>query len=123
MKDQFRLIITLLLIVISVVFALLNTIPVKVNFFFKFIEMPLVVVIVGGLVMGVIIGMIVSINAIHKERVAKVELQHALKDAQTQKDTLTQGLNEKNQEINRLKAEIKTLEKSQPVTSPQDVHV
>ncbi|KRN88558.1 hypothetical protein IV53_GL000523 [Ligilactobacillus ceti DSM 22408] len=66
MKNQIRLIVGAILILIIVIFSWMNAQPVTVNFAFQEITLPLVIVLVGCVVFGILIAMVFSMATIYK---------------------------------------------------------
>lgn len=68
MRKQWSTVLLIALILVVVFFSVLNVDPVNINFGFTLVEMPLVVVIIGTLLIGVLIAVIWSTTLIMKER-------------------------------------------------------
>lgn len=68
MRKQWSSVLLIVLILMIVIFSVLNVDPVNINFGFTMVEMPLVVVIIGTLLLGVLIAVIWSTTLIMKER-------------------------------------------------------
>jgi len=83
MKNQWRLVSALVIVLVIVVFAILNVDPVEVNFGFAKVQWPLILVIVITLILGVAIAVLMAtFNSVktsnaHKEAIdaaqAKIE--------------------------------------------------
>lgn len=83
MKNQWRLVIILLLALLIVIFAVLNVTPVTVNFGFGTAKWPLIIVIIVSLLLGALITVLAStMNALNLRRQVK-----ALKAEQKQQET------------------------------------
>lgn len=103
MKEQWKVITTIIVLILVVVFALQNTAGVTVDLFFVNFQVPLVLVILFSLLVGVIIGLMTSMAAIranHKDNSSltkeldKIKLSHQ------------EALNEKEGLIRQLRQEI-----------------
>ncbi|MFC6170831.1 LapA family protein [Loigolactobacillus jiayinensis] len=60
MKNQWRLVLVLLLALVIVIFAILNVDPVTVNFAFGTAKWPLIIVIIVSLLLGALVTVLVS---------------------------------------------------------------
>lgn len=60
MKNQWRMILALLIALVVVVFALLNTQKVELNFLFGKFSLPLVLILVVSLLLGALIAVLLS---------------------------------------------------------------
>lgn len=85
MKNQWRLIVGVILVVMVVLFAVLNSQSVPVSFGFTKITGPLILVIIISAVLGIIIGLLTSIGTILKQKKLLRELREELKDCQINK--------------------------------------
>lgn len=86
MKNQWRLVSALVIVLVIVVFAILNVEPVRVNFGIAAVHWPLILVIVITLILGVVIAVLMATVNSAKER---NEHEKALADAQAKIDKLT----------------------------------
>ncbi|MFC6181830.1 LapA family protein [Lactiplantibacillus daowaiensis] len=86
MKNQWRLVSALGIVLVIVVFAILNVEPVRVNFGIVAVHWPLILVIVITLILGVVIAVLMATVGAAKER---TEHEEALAAAQTKIDKLT----------------------------------
>lgn len=79
MKNQQRLIVGLVLALVLIVFALLNGQPVAVNFFGAAFHWPLIIVIVVAVLIGAVIALLASGNAMAatKKEVAQLKQENA----------------------------------------------
>ncbi len=68
LRKQWSTVLLIILLLIVVIFSVLNVDPVNINFGFTILEMPLVVVIIGTLLLGVLIAVIWSTTLIMRER-------------------------------------------------------
>lgn len=68
LRKQWSTVLVIALILVVVVFAVLNVDPVNINFGFAAFEMPLVVVIIGTLLIGVLIAVMWSTTLVVRER-------------------------------------------------------
>ena len=78
MKEQWKVIAIIMLLILVVVFALQNTNVVGIDFFFTQFEVSLVLVVLFSILVGVIIGMIASMSAIQSNRKKNKELEKQL---------------------------------------------
>lgn len=76
MKEQWKVIAIIMLLILVVVFALQNTNVVGIDFFFTQFEVSLVLVVLFSILVGVIIGMIASMSAIQSNRKKNKELEN-----------------------------------------------
>ncbi|KRL05328.1 MAG: lipopolysaccharide assembly protein LapA domain-containing protein [Liquorilactobacillus hordei] len=60
MKNQWRMIVALLIALVVVIFALLNTQKVELNFLFGKFSLPLVLILVVSLLLGALVAVLVS---------------------------------------------------------------
>lgn len=68
MKKQWSTVLFIALLLLVVVFAVMNVDPVLINFGFTTVEIPLVIVIIGTLLIGVLIAVMWSTTIIVRER-------------------------------------------------------
>ena len=132
MKNQGRLILTLVMVLIVVIFAVLNVTSVPINFAFAKIEGPLIIVILVSLLFGAIITFLVSSSASFSARKNEKALQQKLnaveadqadqqknakatveKAVATQTADLQDQLMRKDQEIADLKIQISRAEENE----------
>lgn len=78
MKEQWKVIAIIILLIFVVVFALQNTNVVGIDFFFTQFEVSLVLVVLFSILVGVIIGMIASMSAVQSNRKNNKELEKQL---------------------------------------------
>ena len=78
MKEQWKVIAIIMLLILVVVFALQNTNVVGIDFFFTQFEVSLVLVVLFSILVGVIICMIASMSAIQSNRKKNKELEKQL---------------------------------------------
>ena len=105
------------LVFIVVIFAVLNVDPVNINFGFTVLEVPLVIVIIGTLLIGVLIAVTWSTTIIMKERSKLKKVNQKLANIHTEQTLKEQKLNEEHLEaqmklqdnINELQHEKKEL--------------
>ncbi|WP_318765978.1 LapA family protein [Lactiplantibacillus carotarum] len=86
MKNQWRLVSALGIVLVIIVFAILNVDPVRVNFGIMSVQWPLILVIVITLILGVVTAVLMATVNESKERSAHEE---ALAAAQAKIDKLT----------------------------------
>lgn len=68
MKNQWRVILGLVLVLVIVLFAVLNSQAVPVNFGFTQISGPLILIILGSAILGALIGLLTSTTTIWKQK-------------------------------------------------------
>ena len=68
MKNQWRVILGLVLVLIVVIFAVLNNQAVPVNFGFTKISGPLILIILGSAIIGALVGLLTSTTTIWNQR-------------------------------------------------------
>ncbi|MFL2028219.1 LapA family protein [Loigolactobacillus zhaoyuanensis] len=116
MKNQWRLVLVLLLALVIVIFAVLNVAPVTVQFGFGSAKWPLIIVIIVSLLLGALVTVLVStMSALGLRRQVKA-LTADKKQQETQVDqavaTATAKLNtklaEKEDQINALQQQAST---------------
>lgn len=117
MKKQWSTVLMIFLVLIVVIFAVLNVEPVNINFGFAVVEVPLVIVIIGTLLIGVLIAVTWSTTIIMKERSKLKKVNQELETIHTEQTLKEQKLNEEHLEaqmklqdnINELQHEKKEL--------------
>lgn len=108
MKQQWKVVLNLIVLIIVAIFALQNTQRVVIHFFlWEFPSVPLVLVIFMCLLIGAIIGAGMSLLDAHENRKRVKEVNHEL--AQT-KDLHQADLREKDELIAKLRDENRQLE-------------
>ncbi|MEI5992502.1 LapA family protein [Candidatus Enterococcus mansonii] len=78
MKNQWRVIIGLVLVLIIVIFAVLNNQTVPVNFGFTKLSGPLILIILGSAILGALIGLLTSTTTLWKQKKQVKELEKEL---------------------------------------------
>ncbi|MBK0347225.1 LapA family protein [Aerococcaceae bacterium zg-ZJ1578] len=106
MKGQWKLIVSLIILILVVVFALQNTGSVQVDFFFAKYQIPLVLVILFSLLIGVIVGLIASFSSITIHIREKKEIQ---KELSALKESQLRELSDKDNEITHLRTQVREL--------------
>ena len=71
MKNQWRVIVGILLILVIVLFAVANNMTVPINFGFTTIQSPLILVIIGSALLGALILLLVSTSAMFRQKELK----------------------------------------------------
>ncbi|MDO4432163.1 MAG: LapA family protein [Aerococcaceae bacterium] len=92
MKQQWKLIVSLVLIICVVLFALQNTNPVQVDFFLMKQQVPLILVILASLLLGVVAGLITSLTSFHTHRKTVKKLESELQSLKTKLATTEKQL-------------------------------
>ncbi|WP_207940314.1 hypothetical protein DOK78_002205 [Enterococcus sp. DIV2402] len=80
MKNQWRIIIGLILTLVIVIFAVLNNMPVPINFGFSTLSAPLIIVIIGSAFLGAIIISLVTTGTMWQQRREIKQLKHEIDD-------------------------------------------
>lgn len=105
MKKQWSSVLLLVLILIVALFAVLNVDAVDINFGFRNVEIPLVIVIIGSLLIGMLIAAILSTSIILAERNEKKQLgqdyEQKIQKITTEKEQLN---NQYQEELDNLQA-------------------
>lgn len=106
MKNQWKLIVSIIILILVVIFALQNTSSVPIDLFFAKYSVPLVLVILLSLLLGVIVGLIASFSAIASQ---KKEKNAAIKELNAAKETNLREVAAKDKEISHLRSQINDL--------------
>ena len=121
MKNQWRLVAGIILIIIIVLFAVFNVDSVPVNFGFAVLDGPLIIVILVSLLMGSLITLLVATGSATKKnkefKQMRAEVDAKSKEIQTAVDTAKAGyeqqlsdlrmqLSQKDSKINSLEEEL-----------------
>ena len=121
MKNQWRLVAGIILIIIIVLFAVFNVDSVPVNFGFAVLDGPLIIVILVSLLMGSLITLLVATGSATKKnkefKQMRAEVDAKSKESQTAVDTAKAGyeqqlsdlrmqLSQKDSKINSLEEEL-----------------
>lgn len=88
MKNQWRVFIGLLLVLIIVIFAVLNNQTVPVSFGFAKISGPLILIILGSAIVGALIGLLTSTTTMWKQKKQVNELKKDIEVYQNDADAL-----------------------------------
>lgn len=67
-KKQINLIISLIVALIAVIFVVLNTAPVAINFGFFRVKLPLIIVLVVMVIIGILLGWFLGQDKINKKK-------------------------------------------------------
>ena len=108
MKEQWKVIAIIMLLILVVVFALQNTNVVGIDFFFTQFQVSLVLVVLFSILVGVIIGMIASMSAIQSSRKKNKELE---KQLSKEKHNHSNTAIEKDATISELRSKIEEQER------------
>lgn len=95
MKNQWRVVVGLVLVLIVVIFAVLNNQTVPVNFGFTKISGPLILIILGSAIVGALIGLLTSTTTMWKQKKQVKELRKEIEGYKTDTDKLVQEEAEK----------------------------
>ncbi|MTD38867.1 DUF1049 domain-containing protein [Erwinia sp. CPCC 100877] len=88
MKNQGRVIFGLVLVLVIVLFAVLNNQTVPVNFGFTKLTGPLILIILGSAILGVLIGLLTSTTTMWKQKKQVKELEKQLEAYQNETDKI-----------------------------------
>ncbi len=112
MKNQWRVIVGILLILVVVLFAVANNMAVPINFGFTSIQSPLILVIIGSALLGALILLLVSTTAMFRQKKELKELRKSLTKYQTENDQVLKEQRESlEREFNNKQAELAAREK------------
>ena len=119
MKNQWRLVVGIILVLIIVLFAIFNVDAVPVNFGFIKVDWPLIMIILGSLFIGAIATVLVSTSSSIqvKKELKKVKKELDDKDNQT-KEQLSKVQAEYEQEL--LEKEVEIEAKQKKINSLED---
>ncbi|PLS34637.1 DUF1049 domain-containing protein [Carnobacterium maltaromaticum] len=119
MKNQWRLVVGIILVLIIVLFAIFNVDAVPVNFGFIKVDWPLIMIILGSLFIGAIATVLVSTSSSMqvKKELKKVKKELDEKDSQT-KEQLSKVQAEYEQEL--LEKEVEIEAKQKKINSLED---
>ncbi|EOL44396.1 LapA family protein [Enterococcus caccae] len=90
MKNQWRVVIGLVLVLIVVIFAVLNNQTVPVSFGFAKISGPLILIILGSAIVGALIGLLTSTTTMWKQKKQVKELKKDIEAYKNDADKVTQ---------------------------------
>ncbi|MBO0469201.1 DUF1049 domain-containing protein [Enterococcus sp. DIV0242_7C1] len=91
MKNQWRVVIGLVLVLIIVVFAVLNSQTVPVNFGVAKISGPLILTILGSAIIGALIGLLTSTTTMWKQKKQVKELEKTIETYKNDSEQATQA--------------------------------
>ena len=98
MKNQWRVILGLVLVLIVVIFAVLNNQAVPVNFGFTKISGPLILIILGSAIIGALVGLLTSTTTIWNQR---KELKAVQKELVIYKNDMDKLVKEETEKVQR----------------------
>lgn len=107
MKEQWKVILIIILLIFVVIFALQNTNVVTIDLFFSQFDVSLVLVVLFSILVGVIIGMITSMGALQSNRRKNKELEKQLGKERSSNASL---ILEKDSTIAQLRKEVEDKE-------------
>ena len=90
MKNQWRVIVGILLILVIVLFAVANNMTVPINFGFTTIQSPLILVIIGSALLGALILLLVSTSAMFRQKKELKQLRKELSDYRSNNEKVMQ---------------------------------
>ena len=82
MKNQWRVIVGILLVLVIVLFAVANNMTVPINFGFTSIKAPLILIIIGAALLGALIILLVSTSTMFQQKKELKRLRKELADFQ-----------------------------------------
>lgn len=112
MKKQRKLVFGLIIVLILVIFACLNTEQVAINFLFFKPKMPLIIILITMILLGALISMLLGTNKDVKQVKKETDKQEA-----ALKKQLNDQIAKKDQQINKLKQEISKLNEKSTTTT------
>ncbi len=126
MKNQWRVVIGLVLVLIVVVFAVLNSQTVPVSFGFAKISGPLILIILGSAIVGALIGLLTSTTTMWKQKKQVKELKKDIETYKNDADKLAQEEVEKvkrtyENQLAELQAKYDAAASQAPISSNVDV--
>jgi putative membrane protein len=86
MKNQWRVIVGILLVLVVVLFAVANNMTVPINFGFATLKAPLILIIIGSAFLGAIIVFLVSTSTMFQQKKELKNLRKELTDFQQNND-------------------------------------
>ncbi|MGX7417699.1 lipopolysaccharide assembly protein LapA domain-containing protein [Carnobacterium gallinarum] len=98
MKNQWRLVVGIILVLIVALFAILNVAAVPVNFGFAKVEWPLIMIILGSLFIGAIVTVLVSTGS-------SIQTKKRLKNAENE---LNQQQAKLDEEVSKVQSEMES---------------
>lgn len=98
MKNQWRVIVGLVLVLIVVIFAVLNNQVVPVNFGFVKITGPLILIILGSAILGALVGLLTSTTTMWNQR---KELKTLKKETEIYKNEADKLVQEESEKVKR----------------------
>lgn len=98
MKNQWRIIVGLVLTLLIVLFAVMNNMDVPINFGFSQLRAPLVIIIIGSAFLGAIVIALVATSTIWQQRKEIKKLKKQLGELE---QSLDQKVADKRQELER----------------------
>lgn len=90
MKNQWRVIVGILLILVIVLFAVANNMTVPINFGFTTIQSPLILVIIGSALLGALILLLVSTSAMFRQKKELKQLRKELSNYRSNNEKVLQ---------------------------------
>lgn len=122
MKNQWRIIVTILLVIIVAVFAILNVESVPVSFGFTTVHWPLILILLVSILIGAVLVILFStitsvqhnraykeLERTSQERVTKLQTENERLTKRLQNSSSKQTAGMQEQKINELNAEIEAL--------------
>ncbi|MGY3724171.1 Uncharacterized integral membrane protein [Granulicatella balaenopterae] len=82
MKNQLKLVIVLMIVVIISLFAIINNANVPINFIFTTVELPLIIILVLALLIGGLLSYLLSLTNMIQKNKEISKLKKAVNDAQ-----------------------------------------
>ncbi|WP_028125275.1 LapA family protein [Eremococcus coleocola] len=106
MKQQFKVILGVIFLILFVIVALQNVNPVSVDLFVAKYQVPLILLILLSALLGMIVGLLVTISSNSRQRKEVKRLNNEIKSL---KDQHTQDIIKKDDQISDLKAKVSDL--------------
>ncbi|WP_122645006.1 LapA family protein [Enterococcus mediterraneensis] len=122
MKNQWRAILGFLLVLIVVLFAVLNTMAVTINFGFGEVKAPLILVIIGSAILGAAIILLTSTSQLYQQKKTIKELK---KERQNLQENFQQKVQEELEKEKRLwqNQQASTTEENNDVLTKDDTSI
>ena len=117
MKEQFKVIIAVIFLILFVVFALQNVNSVQIDLFVAQYKVPLILLMLISALVGLIVGLIVTISSANAQRRKVKDLN---KEIEQLKDSHSKALIEKDDKISDLNKEVNDLKEQRGHTQVYD---
>ncbi|GAB6092195.1 lipopolysaccharide assembly protein LapA domain-containing protein [Furfurilactobacillus curtus] len=123
MRNQWRLVVGLLLVLIIAIFAVMNGNSVPIHFGFTTVRWPMILILIVSLLLGALITVLVSAGGHHDKEPNEAKVGQENVQLKQQNQTLTQKNNQLDQLIKQREQTIETLQQQLGTKSPTDDHL